>query len=461
MAEAGQAPKAEGRRGSDGKTGAAAVFIICFVSSLFGGVVSTLMSVYLPVSVKDLIGNVSVDKLNAISATINSVFIFGWMFGGVVWGIVCDRVGRSRTVVLSTLCFGLFTLLTSAAPTWFLVSVCRFFSGFGVGGVLVTTTILVSETWSGKKRAVALGILSISIPVGIFSAGLINYFLPGWREAFLIGAVPLVLAIGGLFVLREPAGWTAVRSSGAVGSSGAGSSGSSGAGSSGSFGAGRSFFAPEYRANLWKGSVIFGAMLIGMWAIFSWLPTWVQSLSGVIDAQRDRGVSMMMMGAGGLTGGFVSGWVVHAIGLRRTMLLCFAVCFGMSCLLFKLNSSFSVVAHVEIAVMAVFFGVSQGALSVFIPDLFPTAICAAATGFCFNVGRLFTATAVFFVGALVGWLGGYSNTLFIFSFIFIIGLLATLYAGENTHYGTHQFRKRAAGHPGADGLPAGDGQAAE
>jgi hypothetical protein len=61
----------------------------------------------------------------------------------------------------------------------------------------------------------------------------------------------------------------------------------------------------------------------------------------------------------------------------------------------------------------------------------------------------------------VGWLGGYSNTLFIFSFIFIIGLLATLYAGENTHYGTHQFRKRAAGHPGTDGLPAGDGQAAE
>jgi MFS family permease len=401
------------------KKGTAAVFAICFVSSLFGGVVMTLMSVYLPVAVKDLIGNVSTDKLNAISATINSVFIFGWMFGGIVWGIVCDRAGRSRSVVLSTLCFGLFTLLTSLAPSWALVSVCRFFSGFGVGGVLVTTTILVSETWSGKARAVALGILSISIPVGIFSAGLINYLLPGWREAFLVGAVPLVLAIGALFVLKEPAGWKAVRSAAAGGAGGKG------------------LFAPEYRGNLWKGSVIFGAMLIGMWAIFSWLPTWVQGLSGVVDAQKDGGVSMMMMGGGGLAGGVVSGWVVHAIGLRRTMLLCFAVCFGMSCLLFKLNSSFSLLAHVEIAVMAVFFGISQGALSVFIPELFPTAICAAATGFCFNVGRLFTATAVFFVGALVGWLGGYSNTLFIFSFIFIIGLLATFYAREKTHYGTH------------------------
>jgi MFS family permease len=397
------------------RSGAAAVFVVCFISSMFGGVVSTLMSVYLPVSVKDLIGNVSVDKLNTISATINSVFIFGWMFGGIVWGIVCDRIGRSRAVALSTLCFGLFTMLTSLAPSWSLVSVCRFFSGFGVGGVLVTTTILVSETWSGKGRAVMLGILSISIPVGIFSAGLINYFWPGWREAFLVGAVPLVLAIGALFVLKEPASWKAATVKKVE----------------------KSFFAPEYRANLWKGSVIFGTMLIGMWAIFSWLPTWVQSLSGVVDAQHDRGISMMMMGAGGLAGGFVSGWVAHAIGLRRTMLLCFAVCFGMSCLLFKLNSSFTVLAHVEIAVMAVFFGVSQGALSVYIPELFPTAICAAATGFCFNVGRLFTATAVFFVGALVGWFGGYSNTLFIFSFIFIIGLLATVYAREKTHYGTH------------------------
>ena len=397
------------------RKGTAIVFAICFVSSWFGGVVMTLMSVYLPVAVKDLIGTVSADKLNAISATINSVFIFGWMFGGIVWGIVGDRAGRSRSVVLSTLCFGLFTVLTSLAPTWTLVSVCRFLAGFGVGGVLVTTTILVSETWSGKARAVTLGILSISIPVGIFSAGLINYLLPGWRQAFLVGLVPLLLATVALFVLKEPADWKAASVKKVE----------------------RGFFAPEYRSNLWTGSVIFGAMLIGMWAIFSWLPTWVQTLSGVIDGQKDGGVSMMMMGAGGLLGGFFSGWVVHAIGLRRTMLLCFAICFVMSCLLFKLNNSFSVLAHLEIAVMAIFFGVSQGALSVFIPELFPVGIRAAATGFCFNVGRLFTATAVFFVGALVGWLGGYSNTLFIFSFIFIIGLLATFYSREKTHYGTH------------------------
>jgi len=390
------------------KTG---LFAICFVSSLFGGVVSTLMSVYLPVAVKDMLGDVSRENLNDVSAYINSVFIFGWMFGGVVWGIVCDRLGRARAVIFSTFCYGLFTLLTAAAPSWLLVMACRFLSGFGVGGVLVTTTILISETWMGKKRAVALGILSISIPVGIFSAGLINYFLPGWREAFLVGAIPLLLACLAFFILKDPGQWKAAAQS-AAGSSEKG------------------FLSRAYRPNIWRGSLIFGTMLIGMWAIFSWLPTWVQSLSTRVDAQHERGLSMMLLGAGGLTGGFISGWVAHAIGLRRTMLLCFAVCFAMAFVLFKLNHSFSGLAYAEIAILAVFFGISQGALSAYIPELFPMAVCASATGFCFNVGRLFTATAVFFVGALVSFFGGYSNTIFIFSFIFIIGLIATWYTRE-------------------------------
>jgi MFS family permease len=347
--------------------------------------------------------------MNDVSATINSVFIFGWMFGGVVWGLICDRLGRARTVMLSTFCYGLFTVLTAAATSWWLVTGCRFLSGFGVGGVLVTTTMMVSESWSGKGRAVALGILSISIPVGIFSAGLINYLLPQWRLAFLTGLVPLLAAGAALFRLNEPDKWKK-REQPAKARLG--------------------FLSGPYRKDLLTGSVIFGAMLIGMWAIFSWLPTWVQSLSGLADAQHQRGMSMMLMGAGGLTGGFVSGWVVHSIGLRRTMLACFGICFGMSFLLFKLNHSFTGVAYAEIAILAVFFGISQGALSVYIPELFPAAVGAAATGFCFNVGRLFTATAVFFVGALVSWFGGYGNTLFIFSFIFLIGLLATWVAGK-------------------------------
>jgi len=406
------------------KTG---IFLLCFFSSMVGGIIMTLMSVFLPVVVGDLQGKLPPEEVNRVGATINSIFIFGWMFGGVFWGIVCDRIGRMRSMAFATLWYGLFTVLTAAAPSWGLITVCRFCSGFGVGGVLVTTTIVVSELWTGKPRVVALGILSISIPLGIFSAGLINFLLPVWRQAFLVGSIPVVIGVLGL-LMRV--------------------SGGAGADVNGSGAKPPGFLAAPYRANLWSGSVIFGTMLIGMWAIFDWLPSWVQSLSLASDAHQDRALSMMLMGGGGLLGGFASGWIMHALGVRRTMLLCFSVCFVMAFLLFKGNHSFTGVAYPETAVLAFFFGISQGALSAYIPELFPSSIRAAATGFCFNVGRLFTGTAVFFVGALVSALGGYGNAIFIFSFIFLIGLATTYYS----QHGTHKLGQRPAGYSGADGL---------
>ena len=117
---------------------------------------------------------------------------------------------------------------------------------------------------------------------------------------------------------------------------------------------------------------------------------------------------------------------MNAIGARRTMVLCFSVCIVLSFVLFRTNSSFTPLIYGEIAIMALFFGVSQGVLSLYIPNLFPVNIRGTATGFCFNTGRLITATAVLFVGVLVTALGGYSNSLFIFSLVFVIGLIATI-----------------------------------
>jgi len=173
-------------------------------------------------------------------------------------------------------------------------------------------------------------------------------------------------------------------------------------------------------------------MLIGLWAIFSWLPTWVQSLLTDSDGQDERGLSMMLLGAGGLAGGFFSGWVANALGTRRAMMLCFSACFILSFLLFKLNTSFTTLTLVEIPLLSFSFGISQGLLSVYIPMLFPVAIRAASTGFCFNVGRFFTAAAVFFVGALVTAFGGYGNSLFAFSFVFLIGFLFLFFSKQAT-----------------------------
>jgi MFS family permease len=385
------------------------LFAICILSTAFGGAVSTLMSVYLPVAVKDLLGNKSPEEINSISGYINALFIFGWAFGGFMWGVICDRIGRKKSLLLAISCYGIFTILTGLMPNWWGIVICRFLSGFGVGGVLVTSLILISEVWPVRSKAIFIGILSISFPVGIFSAGLINYMIASWRQGFWIGLVPFIIAISGIWLLKESEKWQILR-------------------------ADRikpgikktTLFTKEHRRELIVGSLTFGSMLIGMWAIFSWLPTWIQSIVTTTDAQKERSLGMMFMGMGGLTGGFLSGWLVNLAGIRKSMLVCFSVCALFSFLLFKTNTSFTGIVYAEIAILALFFGASQGVLSVYIPHLFPTEVRAAATGFCFNIGRLFTASAVLFIGILVTTFGGYGNAIFIFSLVFVVGLLVVL-----------------------------------
>lgn len=392
------------------------LFVICFLGTAFAGVMSTLMFVYLPVAVKDLLGSKNPDELNNISAYINSVFIFGGAFGGFLSGVLSDKAGRKKAVILSIGCCSVFTILTGYMPNWWGVVICRFLSGFGFGAILVTTTTIMVEEWPEKTKAIFMGILSIAIPVGIFSAGVIDYFVSSWRQAFLVGFVPLVIALISGWLLRESENWKQRNSA----TSRPGKKRAS-------------IFAGVYRSDLIAGSVIFGSMLIGLWAVFAWLPTWMQGLITEGNGQKERGIGMMMMGMGGLTGGFLSGWLANAIGPRKALILCYSICIILSVLLFKGNTLFSPVIYVEIVIIALVFGASQGVLSVYIPHLFPVHIRGTATGFCFNIGRLFTATAVLFVGVLVTALGGYGNSLLYFSSVFVVGLLATLLAKEKNY----------------------------
>ncbi|QHS56823.1 MFS transporter [Mucilaginibacter sp. 14171R-50] len=375
------------------------------------------MSVYLPVVLKDLQGDIKPDQVDGVSGLINALFIYGWAIGGFTWGIVSDRMGRKKALLSSIVCYGVFTVLTGMMQQWTGVMVCRFMSGFGVGGEMVIAMTFISEIWPEKSKAIMIGILSIAFPIGIFGAGAINIITPVWRHGFLIGIVPLAMALIGLFVITESPQWASHKQSAQLSANG-------------------SIFSSANRGELIIGSLVFGTMLIGLWAIFSWLPTWIQSLT-TGDAAKQRGLSMMFMGMGGLTGGFFSGWLVNLIGLRRSMILCFGVCTALSFILFKTNTVISNMVFVEIAIMALFFGASQGVLSAYIPQLFHTGIRATATGFCFNIGRLFTATAVLFIGVLVTSLGGYGNAIFLFSLVFVLGFLVVIFMprkAQNTPY---------------------------
>eukprot|EP01136_Pigoraptor_vietnamica_P027815 Opistho-1_new@84568 len=259
-------------------------FAVCMLCYLLGGTVATLMSVNLPVAIPELLGKTpSVDELGKIGAYLNASFIFGWMFGGLTLGIVSDKIGRIRTLAFSAGIYGLFTLLTVFVANWESLLVYRFFTGLGVGGVLLITTVYISEIWDTNTRPVALGILAVSFPIGIVLTGGLNVLFGNWRQSFWLGIIPMLLSFVIIFFLPESSTW---QSEGLTKKQNQ-----------------ESIFSSTNGKKLLIGSLVFGSVLIGLWAIFSWLPTWVQGLlaDASSDGQKERGLTMMLLGIGPCT----------------------------------------------------------------------------------------------------------------------------------------------------------------
>lgn len=381
-------------------------FGLCGVSYMLSGTVSTLMSVYLPVAIPELKGQaVSQAELGEIGAYVNAIFLYGWMVGGLLFGFVSDRIGRVRSLTLVIALYGISTCLVTIVPDWYSLLALRFCAGMGIGGVLLLTTVYISEIWQDRNRAVMLGILAVFFPVGIVTTGSLNLIFSDWRSAFGVGFIPVIVSVLVLFLLPESDKWRSTRTP---------------------VDQPEGLFNKNNRANLLSGSLIFGSVLIGLWGIFSWLPTWVQTLlTAGQDGQKERGLVMILLGAGGITGGVFSGMLINKFGKKATIMFTFGTCLLMCTILFLTNSTFSNIIYVETAVLAFCFGISQGALSSYIPELFPVSIRGTATGFCFNVGRFFTATAVFFIGSLVAVLGGFGNALLVFTVPFLVAFLVT------------------------------------
>jgi len=378
------------------------LFMLCFFSVALGAMDSVLSSAYLPDIVRELSGQTSDAATGSIGSWVNFAFLAGATLGGIILGFLSDRIGRRAVLIWALLIYGGGSALGAVALAWEILAATRVLVGVGVGAVLVVSAVILSEAWETRTRAVALGMLSVAYPVGVIASGMVTSNVADWRTAFLLGSAGTLLAIPASRLIQEPA---------------APSNGRKQA---------EQISLRDYRTELLAGILIYGTMLIGLWSAFSWLPTWVQSLlePDTPDAQEQRGLSVALLGVGGLAGGIVSGFLANRFGSKTVQAVCFAVCFLLSYFLFQLNTAFSMPVKAAIALLGFTFGISQGVLNDYIPALFPAPLRSAATGLCFHTGRAFTAAAVFFVGALVVWFGGYGNAIFAFSIVYLAGLPA-------------------------------------
>ncbi|MFC5590694.1 MFS transporter [Sporosarcina soli] len=149
---------------------------------IYGAVVSTLMEEW---GMSDVMGG-----------AIGSYTVAGTAVGAVIFGLMADKVGRKRVIIICTALFSLFTFLAGFATSAGIFTVCRIIAGLGLGGVMPNIIALVTEFAPQKRRTALVAFVFAGYSTGAVVAALTSRaLLPtvGWKPTFWIAIIPIIL----------------------------------------------------------------------------------------------------------------------------------------------------------------------------------------------------------------------------------------------------------------------------
>ena len=331
-------------------------------------------------------------------------------FGGLLFGVLADRIGRARALVWSILTYSVFTAAMATAHSIPELILWRTLVGLGLGGEWSAGSVLVSETWPAAHRGKAIGFMQSGWAIGYILAAIsAALVLPqyGWRALFAIGIAPALLTVWIRRSVPEPEIWKTGRREGARGpTTGQGDGLHRWPAARRGKGQDLRKLVEIFRGPLLRRTVIATltttCVLFGYWGLFTWIPTFLaspveQGGAGLGLVRSSAWIVPMQIGA--FFGYTTFGFAADRFGRRPTFiafLLAAAILVPAYCLLGR-----SATALILLGPLVGFFG--HGYFSVFgamLAELFPTRIRATAQGLTYNAGRAVSALAPFTIGAL-------------------------------------------------------------
>jgi MFS family permease len=388
-----------------------------------------------------------------------AIFLIGWATGGIAFGILGDRIGRARTMLLTILVYSIFTGLSAFSQNFWDFALYRFLTGLGVGGEFAVGVALVAEVMPDRARPHALGWLQALSAIGNVTAALLNLAfsqraaevqqwdlfgqkLTVWRTLFLIGTGPALLAILIRRQLKEPERWRSVAVSQEVHRQ---------------LGSLKELFGnPRWRHNALVGFFLAFSGVVGLWGIgfFSFdllrlifepaLKVQMQHLDpaaakAAVEAKLGEWVSWtsVLQNLGGFLGiqGFM--WLTQRTTRRRAF--CYSFLAALVSTVFTFMFLGKVLGIYDVLWMIPIMGACQlslfGGYAIYFPELFPTRLRSTGTSFCYNVGRFVAAAGPFTLGLLTSDVFQHTDAPMryagmVMCSVFLIGLLALPFAPE-------------------------------
>jgi MFS family permease len=391
-------------------------------------------------AMRELLGSGVADavvKTKGAQATF--ILMVGWATGGILFGMMSDRLGRVKTMIATLLAYTIFSGLTGLARTPMEFFIYRFLGGLGIGGMFGAATTLVAESMPRHVRALALGIMQALSAFGNITGSLLsrwiapgqtNFFhgYSGWRFIFFAGAAPVILAVPIALLLREPEPWLEARRK-------ARESGDPSKHAGSVFDL---FRHPVWRRHTFVGIGLGLAGMAGLWGIGFFSPELISTaLKGepqkLVDSVRAYGTTFQDVGAffGMMTFTFVATYVGRRIAFLGAFILCLAATIFVFNNLRSGSDAYWMLPIMGFAQLSVF-----GGYSIYFPELFPIRLRGTGVGFCYNTVRYLAAFFPMMLASLNAFLLSqnvnepFRKAATCLSFIFLLGIVTLIWAPE-------------------------------
>jgi MFS family permease len=396
-----------------------------------------LFSLVLRPALTELLGGQpTIAEIGRVGGLLSTVGLLGWAFGGFLFGIIADYIGRVRTLALSILIYSVFTGLQGLSHSPFEFGIYRFFAGVGTGAEIIVGIPLVAEAFAEVHRAKILGVMMTGGAMGSIIGGQVYALIGGfgWRYVFFAGIAPALLLLLIRRGMVEPEHFQAVRERRRALATEARAARAED----------REFlrfvplqlFNKQLRFNTFVGLLFALGTLLAIWTTVIWLPT-IQSLmlekEGIKGAAAAPiiGRNMMLWGIGGIFGYACFGFIADLIGRRPTVAFYNVGTLVLGLTLFLAVSTMAPYPYLLLIYGFFVLGVFSGH-AVYIPELFPTHVRATAVSFCNGGARVITSFGPLVAGLLAAPFGGNFNKPAALMTCFALLSIYSMYLGRET-----------------------------